>query len=110
MIAPLRVLCNPPGVPVYRTRSNATIGGREPVLERNFGDDLLPPVSGIEYLEWGVDVSPPDTARSEDLVQPLYDVRTVRGSLRHLVEVNSKPRLVSELSASGGNGALMATS
>ena len=37
------------------------------------------------------DVRPPDTTRSEDLVQPLNDVRTVRGSLRPLMEVSSTP-------------------
>ena len=50
-------------------------------------------------LEWTAGMPPVDTTRREDVVEAHYDGRTVRGSLRHLREVNSNPRLVSLLSA-----------
>ena len=71
-------------------------------------DSVRSSVAGMQRLEWTADVPLPDTTRPEDVVDGLDDGRTVRGSLRHLMEVNSNPRLVSLLSASAGNGALMA--
>jgi len=46
----------------------------EAILEGDLGDDLRPPVVGVQFLKRAVDVAPADAAGAEDLVQPLDDV------------------------------------
>jgi hypothetical protein len=49
------------------------VGGREAILEGDLGDDLRPPVVGVQLLERAVGIAPADAAGAEDLVQPLDD-------------------------------------
>jgi hypothetical protein len=86
----------------------------EAVLERDLGDDLWSPVQGLQLLERGKrprSASPayrqptpqgPNTSFSRSMTP------NRSGSQPRLIEDSSNPRLVSALSASGGNGALRA--
>ena len=55
-------------------------GATEAVLKSDLGDDFHAPAVGLHLVKRAVDVPPANAAGAEDLVQPLDDGRTVRGS------------------------------